>query len=311
MAPIVRTVLGDVPPETLGRTLFHEHLSSDMARWIGDPDLKLTDAELAASELTLAAADGLSAIVDATTNDVGRDLGALVAAARTSGVQVIAGGGLYRELTYPESLRATDEEPLFETFVREVAESLGAEGVRAGAYGEIGTSHGGITPRERTVLRAVGRAHLATGAPILTHTPEGQDALEQLDILESVGVDPRRVAIGHVDCLADPALHRSLAERGAFVGFDRVGLARYLDDETRVELVLRLLEAGHADKLLLSSDLARKSRLKRHGGLGYANVLTDFVPRLSAAGVDDATLEQILVYNPARFLAFEPQGRAA
>ena len=304
---IVRTVLGDIPPERLGTTLFHEHLSSAMGRWIDEPDLDLTDAVLVATELRLAAADGLSAIVDGTTDDVGRDVQALVEMARTSGVQVIAGGGLYRELTYPEWVVVDDEERLLEQFVREVAHGLADSEVRAGAYGEIGTSHGGITPRERTVLRAVGRAHLATGAPIFTHTPEGGNAIEQLNILESVGVDPSRVVIGHLDCTSDADLHREVAERGAFVGFDRVGLTRYVPDETRVELALRLLDAGYADRLVLSSDLARLSRLRRNGGVGYSGVLTSFLPMLRAAGVDEATLEQILVANPRRFLAFEPR----
>jgi predicted metal-dependent phosphotriesterase family hydrolase len=46
------------------------------------------------------------------------------------------------------------------------------------------------------VFRAVGRAHLATNIPIFTHTGiPGKSALEQLDVFEDVGVDPKHVVI--------------------------------------------------------------------------------------------------------------------
>jgi predicted metal-dependent phosphotriesterase family hydrolase len=49
-----------------------------------------------------------------------------------------------------------------------------------------------ITKDERKVFRAIGRAHLATNIPIFTHTGiPGKSAIEQLDILEDVGVDPK------------------------------------------------------------------------------------------------------------------------
>ena len=44
-------------------------------------------------------------------------------------------------------------------------------------------------------------------------------------LCEAVGVKPQHVVIGHLDGLNDPGVrvHREIAGRGAFVGFDRVG----------------------------------------------------------------------------------------
>jgi len=97
-----------------------------------------------------------------------------------------------------------------------------AEADPIGAFGEIG-SWDYITKDERKVFRAVGRAHLATNLPIFTHTGiQAKAAIEQLDILEDVGVDPKHVVSGHLSKLIDPntEVHRAICRRGAYIGFD-------------------------------------------------------------------------------------------
>jgi phosphotriesterase-related protein len=84
--------------------------------------------------------------------------------------------------------------------------------------------------------------------------------------------------------------------RGAFVGFDRQGGN---GDATQVPLVIALLEAGFAGNLLFSADASS----------GYGKTLTAFIPKLKAAGADDAMLRRIMVDNPRRFLAFVPKRR--
>ena len=115
---------------------------------------------------------------------------------------------------------------------------------------------------ERKVFRAIGKAHLRTNLPIFTHNAYGtgpnvpKDAgLHQLDVLESVGVKPQRIAIGHTCCLDDPPADviKAIAKRGAFVGFDRVTGGR-VPDEGKIKMLLAFFDAGYADHLLLSSD---------------------------------------------------------
>ena len=61
--------------------------------------------------------------------------------------------------------------------------------------------------------------------PEIAHHERGSGALAQLDLFESMGVEPQRVAIGHVGGLIDPKVevHNATCKRGAFVGFDRQG----------------------------------------------------------------------------------------
>ena len=94
---------------------------------------------------------------------------------------------------------------------------------------------------------------------------------------------------------------------GAFVGFDTVGIPTGLSAETKVAMIVAVLDAGYEDRVLLSSDMAIEGLLMKNGGGGYAIVLTDFLPMLKAAGVKEPVLHKILVDNPRRFLAFVPK----
>jgi phosphotriesterase-related protein len=161
---------------------------------------------------------------------------------------------------------------------------------------------------------------VATGLPIFTHNPYGTGAnvprdsgLRQLDVLESVGVAPDRVAIGHMCCLDDPKAEvmQQIARRGAFVGFDRLTYIQFVPDEKKVAMVLAMLDAGFGDRVLLSSDFPGWRDTKPwvptlEQGHGWERTLSVFVPMLRKAGVSDAALHGMLVTNPRRFLAFVP-----
>ena len=317
---VIRTLFRDYAPEELagGATLFHEHLSlgpdfSDRfraaaaavlaaqgippaTRPAGPPPAApgadpQRDVNLMTDELRNAQRDGVACIVDAGLEGAGMDLDFIRQAAKMSGLPVVKGAGFYTQPFYPKDVATMSEEQLTRALVRQ------ADEYPAGAFGEIG-SWDEITALERRVFRAVGKAHLATNLPIFTHTGiPGKSALEQLDLLEDAGVDPRRVAIGHLGNLNDPKVyvHKTICRRGAFVGFDRQGGGAA--DTPVVPLVMALIEAGFADQLLFSGDAFR----------GYGRVVTAFLPKLKEAGASDEVLRRITVDNPRRFLALVPK----
>jgi phosphotriesterase-related protein len=316
---VIRTLFKDYAPEELagGATLFHEHLSlgadfgdrfraasaavlaaqgaPPTARPAGPPPAPsgpdpMRDVELMAEELRSAQRDGVACLVDAGLDGAGMDLEFIRAAAMKSGLPIVKGAGFYTEPFYPKDVATMGEAQLVRALLRQ------ADDYPAGVFGEIG-SWDEITAVERKVFRAVGKAHVETNLSIFTHTGiPGKSALEQLDILEDAGVDPKRVCIGHLGNLNDPNVyvHKTLCRRGAFVGFDRQGGG---GDAAAVPLVMALLEAGFADHVLISGDASR----------GYGRPLTAFLPKLKAAGADDATLKRITVDNSRRFLACVPK----
>jgi phosphotriesterase-related protein len=302
---IIRTILKDIPPQSLGpgATLIHEHLTAG-------------DLEVSVNELKAAHNEGVGCIVDAATNRRNEAaLERLRTLANRTGMTVIVAGGYFEDIdnlqtNYPPQVAKMSEAELVEEFVKDAAAQ------RWGAFGEIGTS---TTMRndERKVLRAIAKAQKRTGLAIFTHTPHDSCpscALEQLEIFQSEGVDPQKLCIGHLsEILKDPTaeLHKRIAKSGVFIGFDTVGhFLPHSPDQTdamRVKMVVAMIEAGYEDQLLLSSDLGRTQDLKANWGSGYSTVVTVFVPKLRYAGVKEPTIQKILVDNPRRFLAFVPK----
>jgi phosphotriesterase-related protein len=303
---------GDLNPAALtGAVLFHEHLS--MRYPLGVAEHFTDDVALMIEEARAAKADGVACLVDGGHADMGRNLDALQQIAADSGLPVVASGGFYMQRSYPQPLASQSVDELTETLVREARE------LRYGAFGEIGQQGGEMTGDERKVFQAVARAQARTGLPIFTHnaylgTRPGAEAiprhtaLRQLDLLEAAGATAAHVAIGHVCCLDDPdgAVAIALARRGAYVGFDRVTI-QLVPDAQKATTILRVVEAGFADRLLISSDFSSPRGLKKNGGGGLGQAVTVFAPLLRETGVGEAVILRIFEENPKRFLAFVPR----
>jgi len=308
---VIRTVLKDYAPRDLGVILFHEHLhmSSTLGMRGGPGVAQPTqhyseDMDFVANELKEAQRDGVSCLVDAGHLDQGRRPEYIKQLSKLSGVPIVISGGYHSLASYPPEVSRATEDDLVEEFVSHAA----AE--RWGALGETGNM-AGVTPIETKVLRATGRTHVRTHLPIFTHTANGQAAVEQLDILESVGVKPAHIVIGHMGAekMVPIDVFKTICKRGAFVGFDRVGRPEV--DDPQIVMIRDLISAGYAEHIMLSSDGgSRDTQMKARGGPGHARAYTVFVPKLRAAGVDDRTVKTITVDNPRRFLAFVPTTKA-
>ncbi|MBM62913.1 MAG: hypothetical protein CL484_08200 [Acidobacteria bacterium] len=300
---IIRTLQQDLDPVALsnGATLFHEHVGRN-------------DIELAVEELRASAFDGLGCIVDAATGRrTTEQLRNLNEIAARSEVQVVMAGGYFEDIgfaIYPIRVSEMSEDELVEELVADAAAQ------RWGAFGEIASSLE-MRPDERKVHRAVARAHLQTGLPIFTHTPHESCpscAMEQMDVIEGEGVDLTNVVVGHMATIKPEhnplAIHREVARRGAFIGLDTLGHEMGRSDipaAAKVRMVQDLLDAGLVDHILLSSDQGNARQFKHYYGHGWSSVLMQFVPKLRFAGVPEDTINQILVDNPRRLLAFVPK----
>jgi phosphotriesterase-related protein len=339
---MVQTVLGPVAPEALGVTLPHEHILSTLEVYLEEPrsaaegrllnepltaanlpavraepyrnrqNTLFNDEDLAVRELILFRDAGGSTVVDQTLPDIGRDLAGLARVARRTGLHIVAGCGYYLEETHSPAVAASTVEDLAERLVAELTADAATGGIPCGILGEIGLSSP-MTAAERKVLRAVAVAQRQTGAPVSVHTqaPEPQ-GIRALDVLEAGGVDPRRVAIAHVDTDIDPAYQTAIAARGAFVEYDFFGWGEIAataehfvhSDRQRVAGVTALLDAGYRDRVLLSQDVVTRMQLAEYGGSGYARVARDLPPLFAEYGVDGDELRWLMTENPACWLTW-------
>lgn len=302
MTDSVMTVLGPVPAQELGITLPHEHLFSSLF-----PEMRrdgvLNDYDLTQAELEPFVRAGGRTIVDCTTVELQRQPKLLRQLATDTGLNIIMGTGHYRD-PYLDRLwfDRHDAGAIGELMVQEVVSGVEG-GIRAGIIGEIGCHLDHISAAEERSFRAAAYAHLATGLTISTHAVTWPVGTIQLDLLESCGVDPGRVIVGHCDTVPTPGYRLGLASRGAYVQFDTIrggSLAHQL--EARRRGILELADAGHLDRVLLSQDVCAVSMLAVNGGGGYSYLLDTFVPELRKAGLDEAAIRSLLVDNPRRAL---------
>jgi phosphotriesterase-related protein len=310
----VQTVLGPVPVEQLGVALMHEHLVIGWPGWIFDPLARfdrLRVANLLIQRLRELKALGVSTFVDPCPIELGRNPELAAEVAEATGMHIICATGLFtNRLGIPVYFRQRTVDEIAEIFTRELSVGIGSSGIRAGLI-KCATGLNEITRHEEKCLRAAGRAHRATGAPILTHTESATMGGEQLDILASEGVDFGRVIIGHSCGTANLEYHLSLLDRGVFLGFDRFGLEALYPDRLRIAALAGLLSIGYAKQIVLSHDyvgcflgrsMFRTPESQR--GLAkwsYTHLFKEVLPKLRAIGVSEAQIQTMLVENPRRF----------
>jgi phosphotriesterase-related protein len=150
-------------------------------------------------------------------------------------------------------------------------------------------------------------------------------ALEQLDLLESDGIDLGRVVIGHCDVFHPIATIVEVARRGAYVAVDTIGKERWrgidgqiyeVPDSHRIRLIRELVEVGFSDQILLSSDLlVHRNELRLNpstfGANGYGYILDGFADRLRTASIPESIILRMLVENPQRVLGADPMDAAS
>jgi predicted metal-dependent phosphotriesterase family hydrolase len=314
----IQTVRGPIRPEELGVAHTHEHLWCNQAlcrsegRW-RRPDPRsmmiLDEPDLILEELAELHALGGRTIVEVTVAGWGRDVARLRGFSERSGLHIVATSGYYVEACHPAWAREADVEALTEALVREATGGADGTDIRTGIL-KSGISRPVLEGVEERCARAVARAHRRTGLPITTHTSGnirfeiegGNIGTQLLDLFESEGVDPSSVIVGHTDENADIRVLERFCRRGAFVQFDVIGKQHWMLDATRAALAARLFDRGFGSHLLLSSDRARKTELRRYGGPGYRYLLETFIPLLRNSGLEDAAITAMLVDNPSRAL---------
>lgn len=318
--PQIPTVNGVVDTAQLGRTYMHEHifvLTADVQQnhpdeW-GSEDDRIAEA---AGKLAELAAHGVRTIVDPTVIGIGRYIPRIQRVAeRVPELNIVVATGCYTYDSVPfffrhrgPGLNAAVPDPMVDMFVRDITEGIAGTGVRAGLL-KCAIDREGMTDGVARVMRAVARAHHATGTPITVHThPGSQNGLAVRKLLcDEEGVDPHRVVLGHSGDTTDADHLSELADAGFVLGMDRFGLNAQTTFENRADIVVELCRRGFAGNMVLSHDAAcyidwmdpnvRPLLTQWH----YLHIEQDVLPYLREHGVTDEQIDTMLVDTPRRY----------
>jgi phosphotriesterase-related protein len=339
---VVQTVTGPRSADELGITQMHEHLISDFRMYLPPPGgadddgfrsesvclgnlyemktrllheevLRVDDLETAVDEVAAFARAGGQTLVDATSIGIGRDPRALAEVSTRTGVNVVMGAGWYVADSMADELAERSVESLAEEIEADLTTGVGDTGIRAGFIGEVGLSwphH----PLEERSLRAACLAQQRTGVALQIHPGRHPDSPRlAMDLVQRAGGDPERTIMCHVErtlTSADEMI--DLAQTGCMLEFDLFGqessyyfvpsFTGMPNDAGRVRFIRVLMDAGYADRILLSQDICTCVHLTRYGGEGLHHLLHRAVPLMRRMGLCDDEVHRLLACNPARVL---------
>jgi phosphotriesterase-related protein len=316
--PTVETVQGAVEASELGVTLAHEHVrfrdEAVAAEW---PDRYDEQAELDAALEAVGAARGrgVRSIVDPTAMFGGRDVRFMKQVAEQTGVRLIACTGIYSYDHLPQYFANRDADAMAEHFVADIERGIQGTGIKA-AFLKCAADAAGVTDNVEKIHRAVARASVQTGTPIMAHSmPAVGTGPRQVEIFKEEGVDMARVQIAHCGDSEDLAYIEGLLGQGVYVGLDRYGLEVFLSIDKRNAVAAELIRRGHAERLMISQDFCATidwyppefAEAALAGGMirnwSMTLVFDEVVPALRELGVmDDAVFDTVFVRNPARWL---------
>ncbi len=333
----VQTVLGLITPTDLGHTQPHEHLLVNLIppdqrdaggetislenlgrlrrNWTSNPENRcLVNEADAIEEMTHYKASGGGAIVDVTCVGIARDPRALARISSATGIHIVMGTGFYVSPYHPPEIGSLSEEQIAASIVRDIVEGVNGTGIKAGIIGEIGLDWP-VHENEAKALRAAALAQKESGAALNIHS--GRDEIAPLDairIVEEAGGDLKRTIVSHIDrTLFSLEAMLELAATGCYLEWDLFGHESSFyplapidmpNDATRIDYLIKLIEAGYRDKLLVSQDICTKTRLTKYGGEGYCHILENVLPMMKRKGMNGDAINALVVQNPARILTF-------
>lgn len=311
----VRTVVGDIPPASLGLTLEHEHVMCDFigAKSVDRSRYDRSEVFRVMLPYLLEIKQlGVTGFVDCTPAFIGRDPLVLAELSKATGIYILTNTGLYKEPYLPEYAYECSADELARMWVSEIEEGVEDEIVRArtgrverfpvkAGFVKIAVNPGSIEPVQEKIVRAAVRCSQLTGAAIVCHTGHPTSILELLRVVKEERLEPDRLVVAHLDSVEDWSIHLRVFEWGAWASYDGVS-------DSTTERTLKLLELaiseGFEDLVLLSQDAGWYNVGEPGGGRirGYSYLVRDFAP-LVKERFGESLVEKLLKQNPSR--AFE------
>jgi phosphotriesterase-related protein len=326
--PSVETVTGRIDADQLGSTLIHEHLifrdEAVLAQWptarTTRPDTAEAVDEDGAFRAALESAravvgHGVMTICEPTGMFGGRDVGFSRRVSEETGLQVVPCTGIYTYEYLPMYFLNRDPDAIAELFVHDIERGIQGTEIKA-AFLKCAADEPGVTPNVEKVHRAVARASVRTGAPVMAHSrPASDTGPRQVEIFTEEGVPPEKIQIAHTGDTDDLDYIERLLDTGVYIGMDRYGLEIFLPAERRNATVIELLERGYAERMFLSQDYCatidwyppQMERELTEAGAAKDWSMTllfeQIIPALREAGMTDDQLQTMMVENPKRWLA--------
>ncbi len=303
---ILRTVAGDVSPDSFDYFQCHEHVWIDRNMLgLSAPVTPIDDFDRSLAELKdfgSLAPGGL--IVDCQPVSAGGDAYVLRQLSGLSGVGIIASTGFHRLCFYRQDsfVMSAGIMSAAEIFTRELHTGCGII--------KVACENEGVTGRYLKLHSAAALAAAATGSKIICHIEKGADPLALIEFYGYYDIPPSSLILCHMDrAIDDISIHLKAAGLGAYLEYDTIARPKYHSDADEIALITRVCDAGFTNRILLGLDMTT-SRLRSYSGqnaVGLCYIKGRFIAAMRESGIGDAEITAFTRENPRRALSFVPR----
>lgn len=298
------TVNGPIPIDSMGLTLIHEHMLVDFIgadsissdRWNRDSvEKKVLPYLLEVKK------HGVRTILDCTPSYLAKDPLLLKSLSEKSGIQILTNTGFYGAVGgkyLPDFVQTETAEQLAERWIAEFENGIEGTGIKPG-FIKISVNEGDpLSAIDQKLVRAAAITHLNTGLTIASHTGTWNTAIQEVRILQEMGVEPSEFVWVHAQNEPDFANYQTAAEMGVWISLDGIGWAI----DPYVERLLFARENGILGNILISHDAGWYDPAKAGGGdfQPFTNIFEKLIPILNEKGFRDEDWNQLLIENPRK-----------
>lgn len=311
--PSIMTVSGEISPAELGMTLTHEHVLVD---FIGadkiSPDRYDQDEafQIILPYLEKLKPLGIRGFIECTPAYIGRDPVLLKRLADQTGLHILTNTGYYgaaNDKFVPDHAYQKSSDELATRWINEWENGIENTNIRPG-FIKIGVDSTSLSDIDAKLVKAAAKTHLATGLTIASHTGPAIPAFQEIEILETIGVDASAFIWVHAQNESNHEKHIEAAQKGAWISFDGIGPNSI---NAYVNRLKALKSKNLLNQVLLSHDAGWYSPGEPSGGnyRGYETISTTFIPALKNEGFTQEDIDMVMIKNPQNAFSIQIRKR--
>jgi phosphotriesterase-related protein len=304
----INSVTGEFSIDSLGLTLIHEHMLVDFIgadsinsdRWNRD-----SVVQKVLPYLLEVKKHGVKTILDCTPSFLAKDPLLLKELSEKSGIQILTNTGYYGAVGgkyLPKHAYSESAEELSLRWIDEFENGIEGTGIKPGFIKISVNEADTLSEIDQKLVKAAGITHQKTGLTIASHTGTWKTAVQEVKILQEMGVDPSEFVWVHAQAERDFANYEEAAKMGVWISLDGIGWAI----DTYVERLLYAKENRFLDQILISHDAGWYDPAKPGGGdfQQFTNIFEKLIPELNSKGFTEKDWDLLLIENPKSAFSF-------
>jgi phosphotriesterase-related protein len=286
----------------MGLTLIHEHMLVD---FIGADSINSDrwNRDLVTSKvlpyLMEVKKHGVRTILDCTPSYLAKDPLLLKSLSEKSGIQILTNTGFYGAVGgkyLPDFVQTESAEQLADRWIAEFEIGIEGTGIKPGFIKISVNEADTLSPIDQKLVKAAGITHQKTGLTVASHTGFWRTAVQEVRILQEMGVNPSEFVWVHAQNEQDFENYKVAGEMGVWISLDGIGWAI----DPYVNRLIFAKENGILGNVLISHDAGWYDPAKAGGGdfQPFTNIFEKLIPILNERGFTEEDWGLLLKENP-------------